>query len=52
MTTGEIALAGLIFCSMTLAFFAGYYLALKQAKEAVRYVRQTQRLNELRNKHN
>jgi len=49
MTPGEIALVGLIMSSMILAYFAGYYNALRQAKEAVRFVRSTIRLQELRN---
>lgn len=52
MTGGEIALAALILCAMTLSFYGGYYLALKQVKEAVRYVKQTQRLDYLRKQNN
>lgn len=51
ITKGDVALAMLMFCLMTLAFYAGYYSAMKQAKDAVRYarsvVRQQQIMNEL-----
>lgn len=51
ITQAEVALAILMFCLMCLSFYAGYYSALKQAKDAIRYaksvVRQQQIMNEM-----
>jgi hypothetical protein len=49
MTKLDVQFGILVFSLMGLAFYAGYYAALKQAKEAIRYaqsvVRQHQRNN-------